>query len=159
MIVLDKSGSMSGDKWKLAVDATVGAIEDLGPTGWEFGSGYDRCAIVLFDHKTYVYDMFDANKKNIHYATKWLKEYSAGGATNIKDALYKGLDLIIWDTVRAGYPTLKIIGLWSRLWSWICSWIWPSVVPNDNDYDDDTMYENELIDWICKSDCINHRWT
>ena len=78
IFVIDKSGSMSGGKWRRAVSATINGLKQL-------RNGYDRFNVILFDsynHKLYDYAMEPANEESIEQAIKYMKSMSAEGGTD-----------------------------------------------------------------------------
>ena len=90
IFVIDKSGSMSGGKWRRTVSATINGLKQL-------RTGYDRFNVILFDnynHKLYDYAMESANQQSIEQAIKYMESMSAGGGTDIDAPLKEAINMI-----------------------------------------------------------------
>ena len=83
VIVLDQSGSMQGEKWEQAVEATVYVLENLNPN--------DRFNVVPFSTgtRTYANELLGAEESAS--AVEWVRSLYPEGGTNISDALTTGL--------------------------------------------------------------------
>ena len=88
VFVLDRSGSMSGYKWKCMINACAKALKQL--------NGYDKFAVIMFDDRvTNITDtMVSGTEYNIKTVTKQIISMKVGGSTNINDALIEGLRFI-----------------------------------------------------------------
>src|SRR5436853_3830899 len=78
VLVIDKSGSMGGQKMELAKDAAKGAVELLGPS--------DKVGVITFEGETYtVCEMQPASNKN--YILDKISSIEAGGGTVMAPAM------------------------------------------------------------------------
>eukprot|EP01084_Bolivina_argentea_P006158 11656_1 len=89
VFVLDRSGSMGTTKWESAVNATIGAIENL-------NVGADKMNIILFDTEFIKYStsMVKVSDNIITDSINWIKNYTSSGYTNMYAAVTTGLSLI-----------------------------------------------------------------
>jgi len=95
VFVIDRSGSMSGEKWTKSVAATMTALQQL-------RAGHDRYAVMLFDHQISVLSsqqMRACTAENVAESMSHLQQEGPGGATNINDALLGALRLIEVDCI------------------------------------------------------------
>jgi len=88
IFVLDKSGSMSGDKIKQLKDSFARIVDQLPED--------DRFNIIMFDNAISVYntELIYANESNKEDAKNYLQSINAGGSTNLYDGLEKALDML-----------------------------------------------------------------
>jgi Ca-activated chloride channel family protein len=87
-IVIDRSGSMSGDKIESAKEAASGLIENLGPS--------DRVSLVQYDHQAQVLvpsTLADEKGKSALMAA--LDGITPGGSTNLHDGMALGIEEVI----------------------------------------------------------------
>lgn len=86
IIVLDQSGSMWGEMWTQAVDATLYVLENLRPA--------DRFNVVMFSSgvRQYARELLPATQ--VAGAIEWVKGEEPGGGTNINDALLTAIDMV-----------------------------------------------------------------
>ena len=87
--ILDKSGSMGGNKIEQAKDAATACVSLLGPNDY----------FNVIDFNTNI-DMFSeepvqATAENIDVAIEYIDDIFAGGGTNINDALLAGLEQVM----------------------------------------------------------------
>jgi uncharacterized protein YegL len=87
IFVLDKSGSMKGEKIGQLKTAFEEIINQL--------PAQDSFNIVMFDNsiKQYTDELQEANDDNKAEAVKYIQSFSAGGSTNINEALTTALDM------------------------------------------------------------------
>eukprot|EP00128_Syssomonas_multiformis_P018888 Colp12_sorted_trinity150504_noHs@29130 len=84
--VIDRSGSMGGQKIELVMDTMLFVISQL--------SSNDRLAVVIYDDVIEVlFDFKKMNESGREYATSQLKTVHARNSTNLADALFKGMKL------------------------------------------------------------------
>lgn len=85
VFVLDRSGSMSGDKIAQVKDAFGGILRQLGPE--------DEFNVVYFNHgiSEWKSSLVGATQANIDAAAGFIREVSAGGSTDFNGALVKAL--------------------------------------------------------------------
>lgn len=85
VLVIDRSGSMEGDKMAQARDAAVFILERLAPD--------DRFGVIAFDHE--ILDLtpglVPATSENVTAALREVRRLSARGSTNIHEALLRGM--------------------------------------------------------------------
>eukprot|EP01084_Bolivina_argentea_P250469 419648_1 len=89
IFVIDKSGSMYGDKWRKTLSATITGLKKL--------RDEDRFNVILFNHGPDVLfedEMVEANKKTIQKAIKYMKSVEAGGGTSFDKPLTQAVDMI-----------------------------------------------------------------
>ncbi len=88
IFVIDKSGSMSGEKIDQAKDALEFIIQKLGND--------DRFNIIIFDSdiNEYTDSLKSASLANIEDAVSYVQEITAGGSTNINDALLNAIEIL-----------------------------------------------------------------
>ncbi len=88
IFVIDKSGSMSGEKIVQAKDALKYIIQELGND--------DRFNIIVFDSAINEYSegMKSASSGSVEDALSYINEIGAGGSTNINDALLDAVDML-----------------------------------------------------------------
>lgn len=109
VFVFDRSGSMSGDKIRQARQALnlslgyMNAGDRFGVVG--FSSGVDP-----FRNK-----VLPASKKNLAEATRFVNGFSAGGGTNIHDALVNALEMVNKETERPSALIFLTDGLGQRM--------------------------------------------
>jgi uncharacterized protein YegL len=87
IFVLDKSGSMSGDKIEQLKTAFKEIINQLRPT--------DSFNIIMFDNKITKYksELIGVSSKNKSETVEYINDIGAGGSTNINEALETALDM------------------------------------------------------------------
>ncbi|MEW6069638.1 MAG: VWA domain-containing protein, partial [Candidatus Thermoplasmatota archaeon] len=87
IFVIDKSGSMSGEKIEQAKKALKYILQRLAIE--------DRFTIVSFDSTIYLFSdiLREANATNINEALTYVSNIQAGGATNINDALLTAINV------------------------------------------------------------------
>ncbi len=95
VFVLDKSGSMNGEKIEQLKAAFKVIIEQLPDD--------DRFDIIMFDSNIEVYkpELIYATQSNRDEALEYLKGVNAGGSTNLYDGLEKALDMLTNSEARA----------------------------------------------------------
>ncbi|MEW5760934.1 MAG: VIT domain-containing protein [Candidatus Thermoplasmatota archaeon] len=95
VFVLDKSGSMSGDKISQLKNAFSGIIAKLGEK--------ETFNIIIFDDKISKYKdkNIEATEENKDNAIKYINRINAGGSTNINAALLTALKTIKTEELRA----------------------------------------------------------
>ncbi len=86
IIVLDQSGSMSGDKWQQARDAAAYVLENLNPE--------DRFNVVLFSTGWRIYSQQMESPARAEDAINWIRGQEAAGGTDINGALLTALDMV-----------------------------------------------------------------
>lgn len=85
MLVIDKSGSMGGEKIELAKDAAKSAVELLGPS--------DKIGVVAFDGDTFVIsELHPCNDKG--FVLDRISTIDAGGGTNMAPAMDEAFDAL-----------------------------------------------------------------
>ena len=86
VFVMDKSGSMDGDKIEQTQEAMRNILPQLNPT--------DRFTIVFYDSiiRTYSKELLPADNSNIENALIFVDSLAAGGSTDINQALLVALD-------------------------------------------------------------------
>ncbi|MFH1721925.1 MAG: VIT domain-containing protein [Candidatus Altiarchaeota archaeon] len=94
LLVLDTSGSMSGEKIKQAKEAlkfTVNSLNDV-----------DKFNIITFSSEVRKWrsGLVEVNEENIESAVDFIEDIKAAGGTNINDALQDALDMSKKDTGR-----------------------------------------------------------
>ena len=94
IFVLDKSGSMSGDKIKQLRQAFSEIIEQLSPE--------DRFNIIMFDNTIRLYseELVNGSAENQDDAINYLSAVSAGGSTNLYDGLARALTMLTSEESR-----------------------------------------------------------
>lgn len=101
VLVIDKSGSMGGEKIELAKDAAKGAAELLGPR--------DQLGVVTFDGESYwVSELHSASDTG--YIVDRISTIEAGGGTNIYPALVDAYEALIGATARLKHVILLTDG-------------------------------------------------
>ena len=104
IFVIDKSGSMSGGKWRRAVSATINALKLL-------RQEIDRFNIILFNSS--VHKLFDGimlvNNESIDKAIKYMESNSAGGGTKIDKPLKEAINIIKNDVDTNNYFVNQVI--------------------------------------------------
>lgn len=97
ILVLDTSGSMSGQKIVQAKDALKYIVNHLQPT--------DRFNIVQFntDVSTLKAEPVPATAENVKAALAYVDELQASGSTNIEDAIKTGFSQLKGGSTRPGY--------------------------------------------------------
>ena len=105
VFVLDKSGSMTGEKIAQLKQA-FGEIVDQLPED-------DRFGIIMFDSHITVYtdELIDASEENKEDAKNYLNGISAGGSTNLNDGLEKALGMLTYSESRAPIIVMLTDGL------------------------------------------------
>ena len=88
IFVIDKSGSMSGEKISQARDALIYILQKLGND--------DRFNIIDFDNGIYTFseNLESVNSKTIEEALDYVNNIDSGGSTNINDALLTAIETI-----------------------------------------------------------------
>jgi Mg-chelatase subunit ChlD len=85
--VIDKSGSMRGEKMELVKSTLKFMLEQLGPE--------DRVALVAFDSDVdSVFGFLNMDEKGKDNATKSINCLKPGSATNLSGGLFKGYELV-----------------------------------------------------------------
>jgi uncharacterized membrane protein/uncharacterized protein YegL len=85
MLVIDKSGSMGGEKIELAKEAAKSAVELLGPN--------DKIGVIAFDGDTFVIsEMHPCSDKG--FVLDRISTVEAGGGTNMAPAMEEALDAL-----------------------------------------------------------------
>jgi Ca-activated chloride channel homolog len=85
MLVIDKSGSMGGQKMELAKDAAKGAVELLGPN--------DKVGVIAFEGETYwVCEIMSCANKS--YILDRIASIEAGGGTRMYPAMEEAYDAL-----------------------------------------------------------------
>jgi len=96
VFVLDTSGSMSGEKIEQLKDAMFTVLEDLTESDFfniiEFNSGVSHWSGEGFTGSN-TEEFYPATEENKKKAIKSVIELSAGGGTNLNDAILAGLDV------------------------------------------------------------------
>merc|ERR1712110_909910 len=96
VFVLDSSGSMSGEKIEQLKDAMFTVLEDLTESDFfniiEFNSGVSHWSGEGFTRSN-TEEFYPATEENKNKAIKSVIELSAGGGTNLNDAILVGLDV------------------------------------------------------------------
>lgn len=88
IIVLDRSGSMEGQKLTDACQAVVGLIEKLGPE--------DRLALVTYSDNVQVLSpLTPVNAANHRHLVSLARKVVSGGGTNLGGGLRQGIDLVL----------------------------------------------------------------
>jgi len=85
IIVLDQSGSMSGEKWTQARDAAIYVLDHLNPQ--------DRFNIVLFSTGWRIFSRQLEGREYAREASDWLMGMYAEGGTDINGSLLTALDM------------------------------------------------------------------
>ncbi len=86
IIVLDQSGSMSGDKWQQAQDAAAYVLDKLNPE--------DRFNVVLFSTGWRIYSQDMESPAQVRDAIRWIRGQEAAGGTDINGAMLTALDMV-----------------------------------------------------------------
>ncbi len=101
VLVIDKSGSMGGEKMELAKDAAKGAAELLGPK--------DQLGVVAFDGDSYwVSELHSAADRG--YIIDRISTIEASGGTNIYPALSDAYDALVGATAKLKHVILLTDG-------------------------------------------------
>jgi uncharacterized protein YegL len=105
IFVLDKSGSMTGNKISQLKDAFSEIILSL--------PSEDKFTIIMFDtdYKTYSPKLLVANNDNINSAINYIKSIGASGSTNLYDGLEFSLDILKYSKGRSPIIILLTDGL------------------------------------------------
>jgi uncharacterized protein YegL len=105
VFVLDKSGSMSGEKINQLKDAFSEIINQL--------PSEDRFTIIMFDKvlNTYNVELLTAAQDNINNAVSYINSFNAGGSTNIYDGLELSLEILESSEGRTSIILLLTDGL------------------------------------------------
>ena len=95
IFVLDKSGSMGGDKMDQLKQAFLEILDQLPED--------DRFGIIMFDDKIELFrsELRVANETNKQHAKEYLNAQTADGSTNLYDGLEKGLEMLAPSEARA----------------------------------------------------------
>merc|ERR1712038_2194810 len=110
VFVLDTSGSMGGEKIQQLKDAMFTVLEDLKETDFfnmiEFNSGVSHWSREGFDsfQPAEFSEFYPATEENKNEAIKSVIELSAGGGTNLNDAILAGLDVAETALKREALP-------------------------------------------------------
>jgi len=83
--VVDKSGSMQGEKLRLVKEACLFIVEEL-------KEGDHFCLVTYDDNITVDFPLANMNKKNKQEAINCIKEVRDGGSTNLSDGLFTGIE-------------------------------------------------------------------
>jgi uncharacterized membrane protein/uncharacterized protein YegL len=101
VLVIDKSGSMGGEKIELAKDAAKGAAELLGPK--------DQLGVIAFDGESYwISDLHSASDKG--YIIDRISTIEASGGTNIYPGLTDAYDALAAATAKLKHVILLTDG-------------------------------------------------
>ncbi|XP_026198345.1 inter-alpha-trypsin inhibitor heavy chain H3-like [Anabas testudineus] len=89
VFVIDRSGSMAGERIQQTRDALASILKDLYEE--------DHFALIMFDSNivTWKNSLSKATKENVDEATVSVQQLSTGGATNINDALLRGVSMLV----------------------------------------------------------------
>merc|ERR1712038_91132 len=110
VFVLDTSGSMGGEKIQQLKDAMFTVLEDLKETDFfnmiEFNSGVSHWRREGFDsfQPAEFSEFYPATEENKNEAIKSVIELSAGGGTNLNDAILAGLEVAETALEREALP-------------------------------------------------------
>ena len=110
VIVLDRSGSMDGQKLSDACQAVIGLLNQLGPE--------DRLALVTYSNSVQVQAaLMPMNAANRRQMTSTVKQIYAGGGTNLGGGLDRGIDLLMQASMDGRQRKLILIsdGLANRI--------------------------------------------
>ncbi|MCK4717393.1 MAG: VWA domain-containing protein, partial [Thermoplasmata archaeon] len=101
IFVLDRSGSMSGEKIEQLKQAFAEIVDQLLPE--------DRFNIVLFDSaiSQYSTELIGVSQENKSDAVDYINEIMAGGSTNINDAMLTALDM--FETSETTVPIIVML--------------------------------------------------
>lgn len=102
VFVIDRSGSMSGDKIEQARNALHFILDQLNPN--------DRFSIVSFDGMLDVFSetLLPVDRQTLSDARHFVRQLSARGSTNIEGALQAGLGIFTDSESRAGASRLLV---------------------------------------------------
>ncbi|XP_061641728.1 inter-alpha-trypsin inhibitor heavy chain H3-like isoform X1 [Phyllopteryx taeniolatus] len=102
VFVIDRSGSMYGNKIRQTREAMQAILQDLKED--------DYFSIILFDDQITCWKetMTKATKENLDEATKYIKNLRDGGGTNINDALLRGVAMLQKDKAEKRIPKKSI---------------------------------------------------
>lgn len=102
VFVLDKSGSMAGEKIEQAKEALKGILYNLNPK--------DRFGIVVFSTgvESYQDTLIEASEDNIDDAIEYVDKIKAIGGTDINSALLEGIEMI-YSSDKLIHPKVKNI--------------------------------------------------
>jgi Ca-activated chloride channel family protein len=101
VLILDRSGSMEGDKMRQAIDAAVQVLQNLGPD--------DRFAVVDFSRSVHAFDSVLRPSADAAAGIEYVQGLMAGGNTDISAALERGLGFL--DGERPGTVIFLTDGL------------------------------------------------
>lgn len=102
VLVIDKSGSMGGQKMELAKDAAKGAVELLG--------GNDKIGVIAFEGETYwVCDVQSAGNKG--YVMDRISSIEAGGGTVMAPAMEAALEALQATTAKLKHVIILTDGI------------------------------------------------
>lgn len=102
VLVIDKSGSMGGDKIELAKDAAKGAVELLGPS--------DKIGILAFDGEpVWVSEMHPCSDKP--FVLEHISTIEAGGGTNMAPAMEDALEALKSTTAKLKHVIILTDGI------------------------------------------------
>merc|ERR1712038_1727150 len=110
VFVLDTSGSMGGEKIQQLKDAMFTVLEDLKETDFfnmiEFNSGVSHWSREGFDsfQPAEFSEFYPATEENKNEAIKSVIDLSAGGGTNLNDAILAGLEVAETALKREALP-------------------------------------------------------
>ncbi|XP_061687265.1 inter-alpha-trypsin inhibitor heavy chain H3-like isoform X2 [Syngnathoides biaculeatus] len=102
VFVIDRSGSMWGNKIRQTREAMLAILEDL--------KEEDYFAIILFDDQIDCWKetMTKATKENLSEAQEYIKSLSDRGGTNINDALLRGVRMLLTDKAEKRIPARSV---------------------------------------------------
>ncbi|XP_077384752.1 inter-alpha-trypsin inhibitor heavy chain H3-like [Festucalex cinctus] len=102
VFVIDRSGSMSGNKMHQTREAMQAILQDLKED--------DYFAIVEFNGEINCWKetMTKATKENVTQAVGFVKQLYSRGGTNINDALLRGVNMLLKDKVEKRIPERSI---------------------------------------------------
>lgn len=101
VLVIDRSGSMEGDKMEQAITAAQYVLENLGAN--------DRFAVVDFSRYVRTFDVELRPASDAQAGVDYVSEFGAGGNTNISGALERGMQYL--DGERPGTVIFLTDGL------------------------------------------------
>lgn len=102
VLVIDKSGSMDGDRIEMAKSAAISAVEVLGRS--------DQIAVLAFDGETYVQsEMQSANNRG--KITSDISRLDAGGGTNMYPAMEMAYEMLLGTSAKLKHAILLTDGI------------------------------------------------
>jgi Ca-activated chloride channel family protein len=101
VLVIDRSGSMEGEKMAQAIDAAAYVLDNLGPN--------DRFAVVDFSRYIRTFDEKLRPAEDAEAGIEYVRDIESGGNTNISGALERGMEFL--DGERPGTVIFLTDGL------------------------------------------------